>query len=243
MGKSEWYVDWFNSSYYHLLYNNRNDEEANYFIDNLCSRLHLQPGAKIWDLACGKGRHAVALNKKGYMVTGTDLAGNSIREASAYSNPTLEFLVHDMREPFRKNYFDAVFNLFTSIGYFTDVSDNYSVFIDVAASLRSGGVFVIDFFNSHKVVATINPKYTEKRPGITFDIQKQVREGSVIKRIEFSDQGQHYFFEEKVSLLEQKDFENFAKGTGLYLANVYGNYHFEPFDEATSDRLILIFKK
>src|SRR5262245_32659226 len=105
MNNAEWYVDWFNSPYYHLLYNNRNDDEAVFFIDNLCNNLNLQPHARLWDIACGKGRHAIALNKKGYEVTGTDLSKNNIREALHNSNATLEFYVHDMREPFRVNYF------------------------------------------------------------------------------------------------------------------------------------------
>src|SRR3954468_19744054 len=106
MNNAEWYVDWFNSPFYHLLYNNRNFTEANFFIDNLCTQLNLQPHAKLWDIACGKGRHAIALNKKGFDVTGTDLSVNSIAEASQSSNECLEFFVHDMRLPFRENYFD-----------------------------------------------------------------------------------------------------------------------------------------
>jgi SAM-dependent methyltransferase len=243
MKETEWYVDWFNSSYYHLLYNHRDDEEANYFINMLCESLKLKKGAKIWDLACGKGRHAIALNKKGYLVTGTDLAANSIREASAFSNSTLEFLVHDMREPFRQDYFDAVFNLFTSIGYFPNISDNYPVFKDVAMSLKSDGYFVIDFFNAHKVVASMNPQYTEQRGDITFHIRKRVEGKFIFKCIEFTADGRHYQFEESVSLLTQADFEDFAKGTGLRLIKTYGNYHLEAFNEKTSDRLVLIFKK
>jgi SAM-dependent methyltransferase len=243
MNETEWYVDWFNSSYYHLLYNHRNDEEANFFINMLCERLKLQKGARIWDLACGKGRHAIALNNKGYVVTGTDLAENSIREASAFSNDTLEFLVHDMREPFRQDYFDAVFNLFTSIGYFPDINDNYPVFKDVAMSLKKGGYFVVDFFNAAKVVATMNPQYTEKRGDLTFHIRKRVEGRFIFKLIEFSDKGRHYKFEESVSLLKKSDFEDFARESELRLIETYGNYHLEPFDEKTSDRLVLIFKK
>src|SRR4051812_34102983 len=100
MNNAEWYVNWFNSPYYHLLYNNRSTDEANFFIDNLCSKLNLQPHAKLWDVACGKGRHAIALNKKGFDVTGSDLSKSSIKEALQSSNTTLDFFVHDMREPF-----------------------------------------------------------------------------------------------------------------------------------------------
>jgi SAM-dependent methyltransferase len=243
MENAEWYVDWFNSPYYHLLYQNRNYNEANFFIDNLCSTLKLGSHFKIWDLACGKGRHAIALHKKGFDVIGTDLSVNSITEASQFSGPTLEFFVHDMRHPFKVNYFDAVFNLFTSIGYFKDIEDNFSVFKNVALSLKQDGVFVIDFFNSEKVIGSFKSNYTEQRGNIVFEIKKTIVNNAIIKRIEFSDNSKNYYFEETVSLLKKEDFEKFATNAGLTLQHTFGNYRFEPFNERTSERLILIFKK
>ena len=66
---AEWFKDWFNSPYYYLLYNNRNESEANLIINNLYSYLNLKQRQNVWDLACGKGRHAIALNKKGLNVS------------------------------------------------------------------------------------------------------------------------------------------------------------------------------
>lgn len=243
MQKAEWFVDWFNSPYYHLLYNHRNFEEASRFMEDLCNFLGLGPHAKIWDLACGKGRHAISLNRMGFDVVATDLAVNSIKEASIHSNPTLEFFVHDMREPFKVSFFDAVFNLFTSIGYFENREDNFRVFANVALSLKPGGVFVIDFLNAKKTIETMNPAYVEKRGEMEFGIRKEVRGDTIVKRIEFADQGHRYFFEECVTLLRKADFEKFGTAAGLKLAHTFGNYRLEPYDENTSDRLILLFQK
>jgi SAM-dependent methyltransferase len=243
MNNAEWYVDWFNSSYYHLLYNNRTLDEASLFIDNLCANLQLQPSARLWDNACGKGRHAIALNKKGFHVTGTDLSGNSIREALQNSNATLDFYVHDMRDPFRVNYFDAVLNLFTSIGYFKNFNDNFMVFKNVSQALKPGGYFVIDFFNSEKVEDNFHDNYTEKRGAIDFHIRKKIENNTILKSIDFTHEHKSYHFEEYVSLLKKADFENFASKAGLQLFRVSGNYQLEGFDPQSSDRLILIFKK
>lgn len=243
MDNAEWFVDWFNSPYYYLLYNNRNYLEANFFIDNLCAKLDLKSEAKIWDLACGKGRYSIALNDKGFEVVGTDLAQNSIFEASKCSKKGLNFYVHDMRHAFKINNFNAVFNLFTSIGYFKKIEDNYLVFKNINQALLENGFFVIDFFNSNKVIATLNHHYEVDRGGIIFNIKKKIKNKEIVKRIEFSVNKKKYYFEEQVSLLKQKDFESFANNTQLKLLNVYGNYQMEPFNEKISDRLILIFKK
>ncbi|MES2679835.1 MAG: methyltransferase domain-containing protein [Bacteroidota bacterium] len=243
MNNAEWYVDWFNSPYYHLLYNHRNDDEASSFIDKLCVELKLQPHSKLWDIACGKGRHAIAFNKKGFDVVGTDLSRNSIREASQFNNDNLDFFVHDMREPFRINYFDAAFNLFTSIGYFKNFKDNFLVFKNVCKALRPGGVFVIDFFNSEKIERSLHADYIEKRGALHFHIQKEIVNNAIRKRIEFNCDGKEYYFEEFVSLFKKEDFEKFAEDAGLKLDRTFGSYQLEPFEKKQSERLILIFKK
>ena len=239
----KWYNIWFNSPYYHLLYNNRNENEAVFFINNLCAHLILKPEANVWDLACGKGRHSISLNKRGFNVVGTDLSQNSIKEASGNSNPSMDFFVHDMREPFRINYFDAVFNLFTSIGYFENFNDNFSVFKNVAKALKPNGVFVVDFLNSENISNSIKTSYQEKREDIIFKIEKKIENNSIIKHIEFSDGDKDFYFEESVSLLKKEDFENFAISAGLKIVNMFGNYKLDPFEPNTSERLIILFKK
>jgi SAM-dependent methyltransferase len=243
MRSPQWFENWFNSPYYHLLYSHRNYDEALFFIQNLYKHLHLAENARVWDLACGKGRHALALHQLGLQVTGTDLADNSIAEAQKDAEDGLEFFVHDMREPFRENYFDAVLNLFTSLGYFSDESDNEKVFKNVDQALKPGGLFVIDFFNSSKVLQSFCTDYTEKRGEITFQIKKQIIDKRINKHIEFNCGVKNYFFEEQVSLLNLSDFEVFSKNTNLKLVHVYGNYKFEKFDPDNSDRLIVIFRK
>ncbi|MCB0541647.1 MAG: SAM-dependent methyltransferase, partial [Bacteroidetes bacterium] len=70
MNNTEWYKEWFNTKYYHILYKNRDFEEAELFINNLVDYLKIEKDSKILDLACGKGRHSYFLAKKGFDVTG-----------------------------------------------------------------------------------------------------------------------------------------------------------------------------
>lgn len=243
MNAPQWFENWFNSPYYHLLYNNRNHDEANYFITKLFQHFNFKPHDKVWDLACGKGRHALALHRLGLDVTGSDLSENNIREARAFEEKGLEFLVQDMRLPFRENTFDAVLNLFTSLGYFADIKDNAKVFANVSRALKPGGIFVVDFFNAKLVQANFKRAYEEQRGDIRFNISKTIRDRRIIKHIDFSCAGKAYYFEEVVSLLELSDFEHFAEGSGLKLQELYGNYSLQAFEASSSERLIMVFKK
>ena len=97
-----WYTSWFDSPFYHILYKDRDDIEAQHFMDNLSNYLNIPEHGEILDLACGKGRHSIYLNSLGYNVTGVDLSKNSIDYAKQFENETLQFEVHDMCEPYKK---------------------------------------------------------------------------------------------------------------------------------------------
>jgi SAM-dependent methyltransferase len=240
---SAWFVDWFNSPYYHLLYNHRNDEEATVFISGILDWLQLPPQAELWDIACGKGRHAAAMHKHGYRVVGSDLSVNSIAAAKEEHYPGLEFVVHDMRLPMPHKTFDAAFNLFTSIGYFEDPSDNVSVFQAVSRSLKSNGFFVVDFFNPYRVSNCMGDTYVEKRGAIDFHITKKADGHVITKQIQFNDKGHAFAFQEVVSLLTEKDFDAFATQTGFERVALFGNYKLDDYQPAHSDRLILCYRK
>lgn len=171
-----WYEDWFNSPYYEILYHHRDDSEAQGFIDRLLVWLQPKMGALILDLACGKGRFARYLARKGFHVTGLDLSINSITQAREYEMENLAFFTHDMRLPYRINYFDCTFNFFTSFGYFDQERDDVRTLKSVALGLKKGGVFVLDFFNSTYVKSHFQGSQQKTIQGITFETNKYVQE-------------------------------------------------------------------
>jgi SAM-dependent methyltransferase len=239
----KWFQYWFNSPYYHILYQERNDIEAEFFIDNLCAFLKPQQNSKILDIACGKGRHSIYLNKKGFDVSGIDLSEQSIKHAKTFENEKLHFFVHDMRKLFYINYFDIALNLFTSFGYFETEKDHVNALKSFRKSLNKDGILVLDYFNSIKVIDKLIPQASKTLNNITFNINKKVEAGKILKHINFEDKGKTYNFEEKVQAFTFTDFERILTKAGMEITQSFGNYNLDAFDEKNSDRLILICKK
>lgn len=236
-----WYTSWFDTPYYHILYKDRNYREAQVFMDNLTHYLNLPEKAKVLDLACGKGRHSIYLNQLGFNVLGADLSENSIAEATKNTNETLHFKVHDMREPFEEK-FDAIFNLFTSFGYFENDEDNLTTLKAIKESLSEYGFAVIDFMNVAQVLETLVPEETKTVEGIEFHIKRYLKDGHIYKEIDFEDKGQKFHFTEKVKALTLKDFEELMEEAGIYLLDIFGDYKLKKFHKTDSERLIMIFK-
>ena len=237
----KWYSSWFDTPYYHILYKERNYREAQIFMDNLTHYLNLPEKAKVLDLACGKGRHSIYLNQLGFDVLGADLSENSITEANKNANETLHFKVHDMREPFEEKY-DAIFNLFTSFGYFENDEDNLTTLKAIKESLSEYGFAAIDFMNVNQVIDTLVPEEIKTVEDIEFHIKRYEKDGHIYKEIDFEDKGEKFHYTEKVKALTLQDFEEMMEEAGIYLLDIFGDYKLKKFHKTESERLIMIFK-
>jgi SAM-dependent methyltransferase len=239
----EWFKTWFDSPYYHQLYKDRNDKEAQAFLRNLLDKIKPAKNAAILDLACGRGRHSRYLNSLGYTVTGADLSKASIEWAKQFENETLHFLVQDMRKSINKGHFNCIFNLFTSFGYFCDRKDNIEVLSSAHSMLHKNGCFVIDFLNVAKIIKQLVSKEVKRVDGLDFSIDRKVENDIIVKKISFTDRGTQFNFSEQVQAFKLGDFKSMLSDANFEIQGVYGNYQMESFDELTSDRLILICKK
>ncbi|MDP3312621.1 bifunctional 2-polyprenyl-6-hydroxyphenol methylase/3-demethylubiquinol 3-O-methyltransferase UbiG [Lutibacter sp.] len=236
-----WFISWFNSKYYHILYKHRDDKEADIFMRNLISFLKLKKEEVILDLACGKGRHAIFLNSLGFNVVGADLSTNSIQKAKKKENERLRFIEHDMRNPFPEKY-NTVLNLFTSFGFFEEDSEDITVLKNIKNSLEKDGIAVIDFMNALYVVKYLVPNETLIIDGITFNITKYVENGFIIKKIVFEAEGDDHTYFEKVKILDLPKIKGYLQTVGFKIKHTFGNYQLDNFDEHTSKRLILVLE-
>lgn len=236
----EWFVDWFDTSYYHTLYKNRDLSEAEQFIQRLIEHIPLGKGARVLDLACGKGRHAVTLSECGFDVLGVDLSPNSIFDAKKFENNSLKFDVHDMRNVISNEQFDGIFNLFTSFGYFDTIADNKLVVDSIAKMLRPNGFLVIDFMNAHYVIENLVELETKILDGITFTIERRYDGTHIFKDIQFEADGKSHSYTERVQGLKQEDFIALLSAAGFEILHSFGNFDLVEFEENSSERLIII---
>ena len=237
-----WFENWFNSKYYHILYKNRDHKEAVFFLDNIIKNININNG-RILDVACGKGRHAKYLNHLGFNVTGIDLSKNSIEFANKDSNENLKYFVHDMRSVFKKNHFDLVTNLFTSFGYFENQEDEQTTINAMSNNLKEGGLLLIDFMNVKKVISSLVKSESKEIYGIKFLIERKYDENHIIKKIIIKDQDSYLNFQEKVRALTLYDFDVMLKKANMKIVNLFGDYSLNEFNAIDSDRLIIISRK
>jgi SAM-dependent methyltransferase len=141
--QKEWFKEWFNSPYYHILYGDRDKKEAEYFLTNLIERFEPKLEASFLDLACGAGRHSIFLNNLGFNVTGIDLSAHSISLAKHFENPKLHFNVGDLRTFTLDESFDFQF---TKCDFKN--SDNYAIkSTGVCSRVNISGCLFLDIKN------------------------------------------------------------------------------------------------
>lgn len=240
-----WYKDWFNSPFYHKLYFDRDEQEAEAFIKKLVQHLQPVPGSRMLDVACGKGRHSKTLASLGYTVTGIDISADSIQYARQFENDHLDFFVHDMRLPFYANYFDLVFNFFTSFGYFKTRREHDDAIRTIAQSLKKGGRLVIDYLNVHYAEERLVHQEEKEIDGTHYSIHRWDDETHFYKKITVTDASikEPLQYTEKVAKFTLGDFTDMLSFQGLQVQEVFGDYDFNSYDVRKTARLIVIAGK
>jgi SAM-dependent methyltransferase len=106
----------------------------------------LAPGARVLDVPCGYGRHAVPLAREGYQVVGLDRSASQLDEARRRRGPAPgpRLIRGDYREiPLADGAFDGAVTLLSSLGYAGEDADR-RVLREIRRVLRPGGRLVIE---------------------------------------------------------------------------------------------------
>lgn len=241
-----WFKDWFNSEDYLKVYNHRDSLDAQKLSDLILSSTNIPKTAKILDAACGYGRHAIYISSKGYNVVGFDLSKTLLtkaKEETLIQNVSLNLILADIREICFKTKFDLILNLFTSFGYFETDKENFSFIERAFEFLKDNGFYVLDYFNK----SYLEKNLIEKSERIIDDMnvieKRKIENDRVIKEIIIMKKKSTQKFMESVKLYDSQTLIKEFVRSGYKLYNLFGDYDGNNYDEKTSPRLILIFRK
>jgi SAM-dependent methyltransferase len=148
-----WWEELFNDDYLRTT-ERLSEEQLLSEVDFVEERLGIERGGAVLDLACGTGRHAVELARRGYEVVGFDLSLAMLARASEEAQERgakLNFVQGDMREMSFAEQFDGVYCWNTSFGYFED-DKNTTVVDRIRGALKAGGLLLLDVVNRDFVV-------------------------------------------------------------------------------------------
>lgn len=147
--RPDWPITFFDEDYLKIygpqLTDERNERETQF----IAEALDLPRGATVLDLACGLGRHAIGMAKRGYQVTGVDFNPRYLEQAAAAAEAAgvqVRWMVGDMRSLRVEEAFDGAYSFFTSFGYFSD-RENEKVIANIVQALRHSGRFLLDMAN------------------------------------------------------------------------------------------------
>lgn len=241
-----WFEEWFESEEYLTVYKHRNNEEAEILISFILGKVNLSGEAKVLDLGCGGGRHALLLAKMGFQVTGVDQSAKllSVAVDEAKKNGLqVKFIKDDIRMVLFSGKFNLILNVFTSFGYFENDEDNFALFANVEKLLAEDGVFVFDFLNADYVKRNLIPFSKEVIDDMIIEQSRKIEGNNVIKEIVLLQNGNRKNYRESVRLYSKTNLINALAKNNLSAEMIFGSYSGDPFNDAASPRLILLCKK
>lgn len=136
------------------------EAEARFVHDRLMEATR-GPASRVVDLACGTGRHAVALERLGHEVVGVDHSPSMIevaRRRAAREGVAARFEVGDLtRLEVPGAPFDAATCLFDAIGYVGTNEALERTFAGIHEVVRPGGLLVFEFWHAAAMLREFDP--------------------------------------------------------------------------------------
>jgi len=139
--------------------------------------------------------------------------------------------------------FDLVVNLFTSIGYFENDEENFSVIKKAYDLLNQGGYFVLDYFNKDFLLKSLIPTTVFSENGFKITQNRSIEGTRIVKKITIENNGSVEEFYESVRLYSYEEILIYIKKAGFTTIKQYGDYFGNKYERETSSRLIIFASK
>jgi cyclopropane fatty-acyl-phospholipid synthase-like methyltransferase len=216
-------------------------------VDQVTAVLDLQPGTSILDLGCGPGRHSLELARRGFHVTGVDRTTvylEQARQRAEAEGLTIEFVQEDMRRFCRPDAFNAALSMFTSFGYFDTPADNQQVLVNVYASLKKGGRFIIELMGKEVLARIFQTRDWQEHDGVFFLQDRQVHDNwtKMKSRWILLKGSTHYEFNVSHWIYSAAELTAMLRDSGFSTVDVYGSSTGTPYDN-TARRLVVVAHK
>ena len=202
------------------------------------------PAGSVLDLACGPGRHAIPLSRRGFKVTGVDISPFLLEKARGFAKENrqpVEFLNEDIRTFSRPNSFHSCVCLFSSF-VLENRADDLAVLRNVCDNLQNHGTFVLDVLGKEILARIYTPESESTTPDgaqlkQTHKILNDWTGIETVLKIERNGDVRTYQFRHNIySGFELKQLLEEAGFRGIRL---YGGFDGRPYDEKAK-RLIAI---
>jgi SAM-dependent methyltransferase len=241
--KTEWWKTFFTDAWLDVQRETWSPEETLAEADFIQGALGLGGPARLLDVPCGEGRHAVELASRGYSVAGADISLPMLEDArrkAAEKGVSLDLELADMRDLPWQGEFDGAFSFWGSLGYF-DEEGNEAFLYNIARALNPGAHFVLD---TH-IAETILPRFEERawryagetlvledrsydHEASRIDVEWTFVKGGRSEKAKSSMR--MYTYQELIGILEKVGFADFSS---------YGSLEREPF-ALGAERLLLV---
>lgn len=261
MSEKDWWKTVFDQRYLDTYLADFTPERTRQEVDFIAKAAQLQPADAILDLACGHGRHAIELAKRGFShVTGLDYSEPFIKKAKAdaeQAKASVRFLRGDMKElPFKRE-FDTVLLLFTAFGYFDDAS-NKAVLRQIQKALKPNGRFLIDVVSGEIVQERFGREGVRDESNGQLSIPRQAEMGgTVIDEIEWFDEqnqivhthrawednGEKKEYDYWLHVYTMPQYQKMLEEAGFNILQVWGDHKGAPHRSAGTSRTIILAKK
>lgn len=217
-------------------------------VERVVGLLGLEPPARLLDLCCGVGRHAVLLARRGFRVTAVDrttLYLDEARHRAREAGVEIELVEADMRDFRREASFDGAVNLFSSFGYFEDEGEDRTVAENLAASLRPGGALVLDTTAKEVVARDFRERgWTEADGVLLLEERSVTRDWSwIVNRwIVIPPDGQKIELDLSLRVYSAVELSSLLREAGFAHTRALGSLEGAPYDHR-AERLVMTARR